>query len=269
MGYVPKASAEQGLPEFKVLGALRGCQAPEPSRGMPRFRLWFGAVGTFNEHQCDEYANHMARWKLRSTQKSKETQRWGPGWGALRLSDADVLGRAPGPVSRGQAPAPLGCNPRRRRQRALRDRRCTRRGLVRPPPPRAADARTRARAARGCADVTSARAASLAALTSPPRPRAHAGGAPGQASRPTSWSPAKRGVWVGRGWGPHPGGPWLRGRGVQPQGRGCHSWARVWAHAFRRGVAPWLPNPRGCLRPSCLPSSIWGACGQHRGRTQT
>lgn len=244
MRYVPKASAEQGLLEFKTLGALLGCQAQEPSRGMPRFRLWFGAVGTLTNISV---TNTQTVWHIGSYEVLKRAKKSSAGGQAGVGCDCRTQTCSeghPGPIYADKRRAPLGCNTRRGRQRALGDRRCTRRGLVRSPPPRAADARTRARAARGCADVTSARAASLAALTSPLRPRAHAGGAPGQASRLTSWSPAKSGVWVGRGRGPHRGGPRLRGRGVQPQGRGCHSWARGWAHALRRGAAPVAPQPQ-------------------------
>lgn len=66
--------------------------------------------------------------------------------------------------------ASFSCNPRDGRQRATCARKCSHPGLSRAPPPRSADAMARPMAAQGFANVTAARAASLAALMSPPRP---------------------------------------------------------------------------------------------------
>lgn len=124
--------------------------------------------------------------------------------------------------------------------------RCCRRGGAGPSPPPAADALPRVRSARGSADITAACAASLAALTSPPRLRGHARRSAHWAEPPTPYPGLRENAEFGmkrKAYVEEKRDARHRGMGDTPEPGAVVCDERQ----LRRP-----PNPRGCMNPSLL-----------------
>lgn len=150
--------------------------------------------------------------------------------------------------------------------RTRRGRPVPRDALLPAPPtrrPRAPLTQERVRGRPGSADVTAACAASLAGLTSPLRPRAHARSL-GPSTWPASCIQGKRGVRA------IPEGPWLRRGGVQGAGEGVSHLGSGLGRWSETQLLQRLPNPRGRVCHSSLqgPDRLCSRApaSQHPGR---